>query len=112
MIKIGASVELQIGNYEKIKNDLAKVIENGDALFLEKILFKFGKKINDSYLLFLNENAGEYNSYYNVSGFIDRYYGIEDSHDVFFEHMESLQMNHSIVDVEEEFDIELPVNED
>jgi D-hexose-6-phosphate mutarotase len=101
MVKIGISIELKIGEYEKIKNDLIKLTKTEDSAFLENILLKFGKKIDDRYLLLHNESSEEYNSYYNISKFIDRYYNVENSHNVLFEHLETLEMNHSIEDAEE-----------
>ena len=74
----------------------------------EKILISFGEKIDDTYLLLQNEAWEDYNSYYSVAEFIDRYFGIEDSFSVICGSMREATCNVSVSEVEYELKIELP----
>jgi hypothetical protein len=105
---MGRYVELKKGNYEKIKSELVSRFNIEDIAFLEKVLLAFGEKIDDQYLLLNNEYWEEFNSYYGLSNFIDSYFGIEDSFDVFLEEMTDATANCGVHEVADELGVELP----
>ncbi|MED3832970.1 hypothetical protein [Peribacillus frigoritolerans] len=109
---MGTYVELKKGDYETIKSELVKRYSIEDADFLEKILLQFGEKIGDQYVLLNNEYWEDNNSYYGVATFIDRYYGVEDSFDIFLRQMKEANANWNVYEAADELGVELPDEED
>lgn len=108
---MGISVEMNVGNYETIRSAL---IEMGvpDEPFLDEILQLFGQKSGDSFSLLNNEYYEEYNSYYGVAEFIDRYYGVEDSFIAFLRNMKEANCNINVYDAAEALGVKLPESEE
>jgi hypothetical protein len=109
---MGIYVDVQKGNYETIKSELNKKFSIEDTDFLEKILLQFGEKIGDQYVLLNNEYWEDNNSYYGVSRFIDRYFGVEDSFDIFLRHMTEVNANWNVYEAAEELGVELPEDDE
>jgi hypothetical protein len=108
---MGMSIELKVGDYEDIRNDL---IERGvtDDKFIDKILLQFGFKSQDNYFLLNNEYWHEYNSYYNISEFIDRHYGVSNSFDAFLNNMRDANANWDVYEAANQLGVELPEHPD
>lgn len=104
---MGRSVELKVGNYDTILNQLVESFKIEDVEFLEKVLLSFGEKLGDSYVLLHNEYYEEFNSYFNVSEFIDRYYNV-DSFRVFLDNMSEGVSNMNAYEVADSLGVELP----
>ncbi|MGG3045719.1 hypothetical protein ABEO76_21570 [Bacillus anthracis] len=83
-----------------------------DRDFLEKIITTFGEVVGDTFIILNNEKQEEYNSYYNLSRFLDRYYHIEGSFDVMLELEKEMVTNVSIYEAEENLDVELDDKEE
>lgn len=105
---MGVSIELRIGNFNKIVEELTNKIGKNDIEMLEKILLQFGERIDDNYLLLNNEYWDEFNSYYGIAELIDRYYGIKNSFDVFLYNMKEANANWNVYDASRELGIDLP----
>lgn len=104
---MGRAVELKVGNYDTVLNKLVDKFEIEDVEFLEKVLLSFGEKLGDSYVLLHNEYYEEFNSYFNVAEFIDRYYDV-DSFNVFLDNMTEGVSNMNTYDVADNLGVELP----
>jgi hypothetical protein len=97
------SIEMNKGNINEIVEKLMsehKEIDSKDMLI--KILGSFGEIIGDTYIILNNEHWEEYNSYYNVSSFIDMYFGCKDSFDVICYSMKEAVCNmnkHEVADL-------------
>lgn|SRR5690606_3743901 len=108
---MGISIEVRVGDFNEIKTELISRFKIEDEVFLEKILLQFGEKIGDKYVLLNNEFWDEFNSYYGISTFIDRYYSVEDSFDIFLR-MKEVNANWNVYDAADELGVELPEEEE
>ncbi|MGG2024165.1 hypothetical protein AB1282_00445 [Gottfriedia sp. S16(2024)] len=108
---MGRSVDMNVGDYGKIREELVTVGVK-DEPFLDEILLAFGHKSGSDYFLLNNEYWEDYNSYYNVSTFIDRYYGVKDSFYAFLRNMTEATANMCIYEAAAELGVELPESED
>lgn len=71
-------VDLNRYDYEKTKRALLEKTKEKDETMIDKILQEFGTKIDNDYIILNNEFWEDYNCFYNVMEFIERYYGFED----------------------------------
>ncbi|EOO11359.1 hypothetical protein [Bacillus cereus] len=109
---MGTYVELHKIPFTKFVNELVEKYRIEDRDFLEKIITTFGEVVGDTFIILNNEKQEEYNSYYNLSRFLDRYYHIEGSFDVMLELEKEMVTNVSIYEAEENLDVELDDEEE
>ena len=108
---MGTSVELNKCNYSELLNALVTKFNIEDIATLEKALGEFGEKAGDQYFILNNEYYEEFNAYYSLGGFIDRYFGVEDSFSVICGLTKEANCNVNEDDVAEILGVELPERE-
>ncbi len=81
---MGVSIDLIKFDFDKLVTEImtTKNITNRETL--EKILISFGEKIDNVYIILNNEYYEDYNSYYELTHFIDEYFNVEDSSDCIY----------------------------
>lgn len=104
---MGININLEKCNFNELVNNLMTQRNIKDQKMLEKILLAFGEKTGDIYYLLNNEKWEDYNSYYNVATFIDKYFGIEDSFDIICDLTKDAICNQGIYEVAECLGIQL-----
>lgn len=110
---MGCSIDFYKLNYDELIQRLRIRIGNKDLENLEGIVLKFGIKLDNDFYILNNEYCEEYNSYYNLSTFLDRYYDIESSFDDIYLFTEDVEyISTSLEEAEEELGIKLPEEKD
>jgi len=111
VIEMGISIDLHRYSFDELVSKLMEKEGINDKEMLEKILTFFGLRIGDVYLLLNNELSGAYNSYYSAPDFINRYFGVEKSFDIFLDLWDVVNMSNDIDCAELELKIELPMED-
>lgn len=99
---MGCSIDMKKYNFDDLVNSLMGMEEVDDKEMLEEILVVFGERFDEYYILLNNQYYDDYNSYFNLAKFIDKYFDVEGgSFDILLDCGETVDCNISIYEAEE-----------